>query len=101
MRLGRVSGRTFAMARLGACRAVVAPPGAADEVAEEGGWWTGAPRDAIRPEFACELGDQSCRGTLVIRAGPRDGVGGSWTKTFPGTGGLGAWPGRHSGRVFS
>ena len=57
MTLGRLPGCMFATALVGACLAAAARPGAAGEVPDSGGWSTGAPRDEIRPEFACEPGD--------------------------------------------
>jgi predicted amidohydrolase len=84
MTLGRLPGCLFATALVGACLAAATRPGAAGEVPDNGGWSTAAPRDEIRPEFACESGDGP---VLVIRAGQRDGVDGCWTKAFPVTGG--------------
>lgn len=85
--LGRLPGCLFATALVGACLAAATRPGGAGEVSEHGGWSTGAPRDEIRPEFACESSDGPGRqAELVIRAGRRDHVDGYWTKTFPVTG---------------
>jgi len=74
---------------IGACLLASVPrPCAAGDVSGNGGWSTGAPRDEIRPEFACESGDgPGQQAVLVIKAGQRDGLDGYWTKTFPVTGG--------------
>jgi predicted amidohydrolase len=78
----------FATAIVGACLATTTRPAEAGESPDDGGWTTGAPRDEIRPEFACEPDDgPGRRATLVIRAGQRDGVDGYWTKAFPVAGG--------------
>ncbi|APW63236.1 carbon-nitrogen hydrolase family protein [Paludisphaera borealis] len=88
MTRGRLPGRLFAAALVGACIAAAPPPSAAVEVPDDAGWSTGAPRDEIRPEFACEPGDEPGRpAVLIIKAGPRDGVDGCWTKAFPVQGG--------------
>src|SRR5262245_11552318 len=88
MTLGRVPGRMFALALVGASLAAATRPSGAGADPDSGGWTAGAPRDEIRPEFACETGDgPGCPTTLVIRAGRRDGVDGYWTKAFPVTGG--------------
>jgi hypothetical protein len=88
MTLGRCPGRLLATAVVGACLAASTRSGVAGEVPGSGGWSTGAPRDEIRPEFACEPGDGPGRpAVLAIKAGLRDGVDGYWTKAFPVTGG--------------
>src|SRR4051812_43198046 len=88
MMLGRFPGFLFATALVGAYLVAAPRSGVAGEGPGSGGWATGAPRDEIRPEFACEPGDESGRpAVLVIRAGQRDGVDGYWTKAFPVTGG--------------
>src|SRR3954470_14107900 len=84
---GRFPGHLLATVLVGACLAAPTRSGVAGGDPGSGGWSTGAPRDEIRPEFACEPGDQPGRpAVLVIRAGDRDGVDGYWTKTFPVTG---------------
>ena len=86
--LDRLPGRMLRAVLVGACLAAATWPSAAGEVPDSGGWSTGAPRDEIRPEFACESGGGPGHdAVLVIRAGQRDGVDGYWTKTFPVTGG--------------
>lgn len=75
-------GRVLATALVGVCLAAATRPG----VAGDEGWTTGSPRGEICPEFARETGEGTGP-VLVIRAGPRDGVDGYWTKSFPVTGG--------------
>ena len=88
MTRGRLHCCLCATALLGPFLAVATRPGAAGEVPDTGGWSTAAPRDEIRPEFACEPGDGPGHpAVLTIKAGPRDGVDGCWTKAFPVTGG--------------
>src|SRR5689334_2650890 len=88
MVLERFPGRLLAAALVVACLAAATRSGVAVEVPGSGGWSTGAPRDEIRPEFACEPGDGPGRAAdLAIKAGQRDGVDGYWTKAFPVTGG--------------
>jgi predicted amidohydrolase len=78
----------FATALVEMCVAAAFRASMAAEVPDGAGWSTGAPRDEIRPEFACESGDRSGdQPVLVIRAGRRDGVDGYWTRAFPVTGG--------------
>src|SRR4051794_33281357 len=85
---GRFPGHLLATVLVGACLAAPTRSGVAGEDPGSGGWSTGAPRDEIRPEFACEPGDAPGRpAVLAIRAGRRDGVDGYWTKVFPVTGG--------------
>jgi predicted amidohydrolase len=52
------------------------------------GWQTAAPREEIRPEFACEpAGGVDGKECLIIRAAQREGLDGCWKKSFPVTGG--------------
>src|SRR6266436_6240042 len=52
------------------------------------GWSTAAPRDEIKPEFAFEpQGGADGRGCFIIRSDAREGLDGSWTRTFPVSGG--------------
>ncbi|MCC2672739.1 MAG: ramA 4 [Armatimonadetes bacterium] len=52
------------------------------------GWTAAAPRDEIRPEFAClPKGGPDRRGSLQIRADDREGLQGCWTRSFPVNGG--------------
>ncbi len=52
------------------------------------GWTTAAPRDEIRPQFAFDSkGGPNGTGCFVIRADQREGLDGSWRKTFPIQGG--------------
>jgi predicted amidohydrolase len=52
------------------------------------GWQTAAPRDEIRPAFACAPhGGPDGHDAYVIRADRREGLDGFWTRTFPVTGG--------------
>jgi len=52
------------------------------------GWTTAAPRDEIRPEFAFDSkGGPGGTGCFIIRADQREGLDGSWCKTFPIQGG--------------
>jgi predicted amidohydrolase len=56
-------------------------------VAVPAGWSTGAPRDEIRPEFTIDPhGGPKGSPAFVIRADAREGLDGSWTKSFPITG---------------
>src|SRR5262245_10946313 len=88
MTLGQVPRCVFAAALVNASLSLVVPAGAADAVPDTGGWSTGAPRDEIRPEFACEPGDGPGEpASLIIRSGQREGADGYWTKAFPVTGG--------------
>jgi predicted amidohydrolase len=88
MMLGQFLGCLLATALVGAYLVAAPRSGLAGEVPGSGGWSTGAPRAEIRPEFACEPGDEPGRpAVLVIRAGSRDGMDGYWTKAFPVTGG--------------
>jgi predicted amidohydrolase len=88
MTLGGRLDAMFLTALAGACLVAAARPGAAGGVSDCAGWSTGAPRDEIRPDFACEPGaGTGGDAVLVISAGRRDGVDGYWTKAFPVTGG--------------
>src|SRR6185436_3727023 len=52
------------------------------------GWQTTSPREEIRPAFSFEPGaGHSGRGAFVIQHDAREGLDGSWTKTFPVQGG--------------
>ncbi len=52
------------------------------------GWTSLAPRPEIRPEFSYRAdGGRSHRGALIIQHDARPGLDGSWTKTYPVTGG--------------
>ncbi len=52
------------------------------------GWTTAAPRDEIRPQFAFDAkGGPGGTGCFIIRADQREGLDGSWRKTFPIQGG--------------
>jgi predicted amidohydrolase len=52
------------------------------------GWTTAAPRDEIRPQFAFDpKGGPNGTGCFIIRADQREGLDGSWCKTFPIQGG--------------
>jgi predicted amidohydrolase len=52
------------------------------------GWQTAAPRDEIRPRFAFEpAGGPGAHGSLIIEADAREGLHGSWVKTFSVHGG--------------
>ncbi len=52
------------------------------------GWTTAAPRDEIRPQFAFEAkSGPGGVGCFIIRADQREGLDGSWRKTFPIQGG--------------
>lgn len=52
------------------------------------GWTPAAPREEIRPAFACEpAGGVDGTSSLVIRADQREGLDGYWAKTFPVRGG--------------
>src|SRR6187549_2152974 len=52
------------------------------------GWKTAAPREEIRPEFSFESsGGRRGAGAFIIQHDERDGLDGSWTKTFPVKGG--------------
>src|SRR5688572_21092455 len=52
------------------------------------GWTAGAPRDEIRPRFACDpAGGPDGKGSLIIEADGREGLDGYWTKTFDVAGG--------------
>lgn len=52
------------------------------------GWSTGAPREEIRPEFACDpQGGADGGSCLVIRTDQREGLDGWWKRTFPVEGG--------------
>src|SRR3954451_19904501 len=87
MKAGRFPGCVFATALVGVCLAAATRPGTAGEVPGDAGWSTGAPRDEIRPEFACESGDgPGHQAVLVIRPGQRDGLNGYFPKTSPATG---------------
>lgn len=58
------------------------------ETASLEGWTPVSPRDEIRPQFSVDptAGPQG-RAALVISADKREGLDGSWTKTFPIVGG--------------
>ena len=52
------------------------------------GWTNSSPRDEIRPVFEFEPnGGPNRRGSLLIRADPREGLDGHWLKSFPVQGG--------------
>jgi predicted amidohydrolase len=52
------------------------------------GWNAGAPRDEIKPQFACHAeGGADGRGTMVIRTDHRQWLDGFWTHAFPVIGG--------------
>lgn len=52
------------------------------------GWTVSSPRDEIRPEFAFDPTDgANQKGAFVITADGREGLDGSWVKTFPIVGG--------------
>jgi predicted amidohydrolase len=52
------------------------------------GWSTAAPREEIRPEFLFEPdGGPQHTGAFVIKSDVREGLMGSWVKTFPVIGG--------------
>jgi predicted amidohydrolase len=52
------------------------------------GWTTAAQRDEIRPRFAYDpLGGRDHKGAFIIRHDQREGLDGSWTRTFPVKGG--------------
>jgi predicted amidohydrolase len=56
--------------------------------AESGGWQALSPRDEIRPEFAQQsTGGPDGKGCLVIRADGREGLHGTWARTYPIVGG--------------
>jgi predicted amidohydrolase len=68
------------------CVGLVTPCWADD--AERDGWRTASPRDELRPSFSAipkEGGEGA--GILVIKTDSREGLDGSWTKTFPVKGG--------------
>jgi predicted amidohydrolase len=63
-------------------------PGEARSGEAPDGWTACAPRDEIRPSFACERdGGPNADGCLVIEDDGRDGRAGFWARTFPITGG--------------
>ena len=52
------------------------------------GWQTTSPRDEVRPAFAYEpTGGLDGKGCFIIRADGREGLDGSWTRSFPVVGG--------------
>jgi len=52
------------------------------------GWQTVSPRDEIRPAFAfASQGGRGGKGAFVIQHDAREGLDGSWTKSFPVEGG--------------
>jgi len=52
------------------------------------GWTPASPRAEIAPSFAYDAkGGPDRRGSFVIESGPREGLLGRWTKTFPIRGG--------------
>src|SRR5688572_8078034 len=52
------------------------------------GWTTTSPRAEVRPTFSFEeLGGRSGGGTFIIQHDAREGLDGSWNKTFPVKGG--------------
>jgi len=60
----------------------------ADNTGAPAGWRTRAPREEIRPEFAFEpQGGLDGSGCFIIRADGREGLDGSWTKSFAIEGG--------------
>src|SRR5262245_42657676 len=60
------------------------PPAAAEEGKAPDGWTTAAPRAEIRPHFAYEpQGGRDGGGRWVIAADGREGLDGSWVKSFP------------------
>lgn len=62
--------------------------GAADSSTMPAGWTTAAPRDEIKPQFACNAGaGLDGQDAMVIRADHREGLDGCWIKTFPVVGG--------------
>ena len=63
------------------------PATASEGPASSDGWTAVAPREEIRPEFSREPGEAGDPGCLVIRAGGREGVDGSWRKSIPVVGG--------------
>ncbi len=77
--------------------AVVACPLRAGPPAQDGsrgdgdappGWQASSPRDEIRPRFSFDpKGGPSGAGSLIITADEREGLSGSWQKSFPVIGG--------------
>src|SRR5437588_9419765 len=60
----------------------------ADSSSPPPGWQTASPREEIRPAFAFEPeGGRRGHGALLIQHDAREGLDGSWTKTFPVKGG--------------
>jgi predicted amidohydrolase len=58
------------------------------KVSAPSGWTTHSPRDEISPEFEyLPPADENSSGTLVIRADDREGLVGSWQRTFSVEGG--------------
>lgn len=52
------------------------------------GWRAAAPREEIRPDFAYDpRGGPDGKGGFTIVNGPKEGMDGYWTRTFPVTGG--------------
>ncbi|MFO0959312.1 MAG: carbon-nitrogen hydrolase family protein [Isosphaeraceae bacterium] len=52
------------------------------------GWTTAAPRDEVKPTFRYEPeGGREGHGSFVIEADDREGLHGSWSRTFPVEGG--------------
>jgi len=59
----------------------------ADSSTAPDGWTTAAPRDEIKPQFACKpTGGVDGQALFSIRTDARDGLDGCWMKTFPVTG---------------
>src|SRR4051812_45084003 len=74
---------------IGVCSAVASDRGAPGSVADApSGWRTFSPRDELRPAFTFEpRGGADGNGCFIIRAEAREGLDGSWTRTFPVVGG--------------
>ena len=76
---------------LGVCAVRAASPNSEDCANPPGtppGWQTAAPRAELRPAFAFDpRGGPDGKGSLVIRAGRREGLDGWWARTFPVMGG--------------
>src|SRR5205814_35949 len=65
------------------CSAVASERGSPDSDAPAG-WQTFSPRAELRPAFAYERkGGLDGKGCFIIRADAREGLDGSWTRTFP------------------
>jgi predicted amidohydrolase len=71
-----------------AAAACSAPGPAGDAGGAPGGWTTAAPREEIRPAFRFDpTGGRDGKGSWIIRHDRRDGLQGSWVRSFAVDGG--------------